>query len=229
LKGILLIDKPQGKSSFFLVSVLRRLTGVKKIGHAGTLDPLATGVMVMLIGREFTRLSDQFLTTDKEYEATITLGQATDSYDSEGEITDSSDKVPTLDQVQLALKSFQGDVLQTPPMYSAKKVNGKKLYELARKGQIIERKSVPVKMTTTLIDYTYPLLKVTVKCSKGTYIRSIAHDLGLALETFGHISELRRTKSGSFNIKDCLTLEALESKGINAHLISTSPLDLSPL
>ncbi|MCI5052602.1 MAG: tRNA pseudouridine(55) synthase TruB [Simkaniaceae bacterium] len=204
--GILLIDKPKGLTSFSLVARLRKLTGVRKIGHAGTLDPLATGVMVMLIGREFTKQSDTFLNHNKVYEATIRLGQATDTYDAEGQVTHTSDIVPN----NIDLSNFQGSIMQTPPMFSAKKIGGKKLYDLARKGIEVERKPVPVEVKTTLLSYEYPLLKIRVECSKGTYIRSIAHDLGLELGSYGHIEELRRTASGPYTIENCKQLEELK-------------------
>ncbi len=209
LEGLLLIDKPIGSTSFSLVAKLRHLTKVKTIGHAGTLDPFATGVMVLLIGKNYTRLSSQFLECDKEYTCTVTLGAATDSYDIDGEITSSSDKIPSLEEIKSSLKAFNGKVLQTPPMFSAKKVGGKKLYELARRGITIERAAVPVEMETTIQIYNYPYLELHVRCSKGTYIRSIAHDLGLALGSYGHLSKLKRIRSGEFLLENCMTMETL--------------------
>lgn len=203
--GILLIDKPKGKTSFSLVATLRRLLKVKKIGHAGTLDPFATGVMVLLVGRQYTSLSDRFLGVEKEYIATVHLGIETDSYDCDGKILYENTLIhPSLHELQQALLHFQGEVLQTPPMFSAKKKNGKKLYELARQGISIERKAAAVTMHTELISYTYPKAVLKVRCSKGTYIRSIAHDLGKLLGCGAHLTELQRTKSGSFLLKDCL-------------------------
>jgi len=203
IEGILPICKPKGSTSFSLVSILRRITGVRTIGHAGTLDPFATGVMILLIGKKFTRQSDQFLGQDKEYIATMRLGIETDSYDTDGQIVATSDRVPSLSEIETALLSFQGTILQVPPMFSAKKIAGKKLYELARKGVTVERAAVPVTLHTTLLSYTYPNLLIHVRCSKGTYIRSIAHDLGEQLGTYAHLSELSRTKSGSFSLDDC--------------------------
>lgn len=203
-EGVLLVDKPRGKTSFSLVTALRRLTRIEKIGHAGTLDPFATGLMVMLIGKKFTRLSQDYLCQDKEYECKMLLGVSTDSYDCDGQTIATSPLIPTLDDIEKALLSFQGTVLQTPPMYSAKKVDGKKLYELARKGIEIERKPVSVTIKTTLLDYTYPYLSLNVSCSKGTYVRSIAHDLGNLLGCGAHLSELRRLRSGNFHIKDSI-------------------------
>lgn len=209
-EGILLVDKPQGKTSFYLVSRLRKLTSVKKIGHAGTLDPMATGVMVMLIGKNFTRKSAEFLSQDKEYEATITLGSSTDSFDAEGKILQTSSLVPTKEEVTTILQAFQGEIEQIPPMFSAKKVNGKKLCDLARKGVEVARAPVRVRVAIFLKSYEYPLLKIKVSCSKGTYIRTLAHDIGVKLQCLGHLTELKRTRSGSFSIEDCLPLSCIE-------------------
>jgi tRNA pseudouridine55 synthase len=204
VQGILLINKPKGKTSFSLVTVLRKRLGIRKIGHAGTLDPFATGVMVMLLGRNFTRLSDQFLCQDKEYLAQIHLGISTDTYDCEGLTTASSEYAPSLQEVQAALVKFQGEIEQIPPMFSAKKINGKKLYELARKGQDIERPAAKVYLDISLLNYAYPHIDIQVKCSKGTYIRSLAHDIGELLGCGAHLSILSRTRSGIFYLKDCL-------------------------
>lgn len=211
IEGILLVDKPVGRTSFSLVADVRRLTGVKKVGHAGTLDPFATGLLILLVGKNFTRLSDRFLTTEKTYQTTVHLGVSTDSYDCEGAVTATSDKVPTLEEVQMALEHFQGEIEQTPPMFSAKKVNGKKLYELARKGVEIERKPVKVTVDTRLIAYDYPNLTLEITCSKGTYIRSIGHDLGRLLGCGAHLSALRRTRSGQFSIEQSLDGNKLRS------------------
>jgi tRNA pseudouridine55 synthase len=208
--GILLVNKAAGTSSFYLVSLLRKLTKIRKIGHAGTLDPFATGVMVMLIGKQYTKKSNQFLCSDKEYQATLQLGAATDTYDIEGKITAQSDFVPTLEQVEQAIAAFQGEIEQIPPMYSAKKVKGKKLYELARSGVTIERSPVKVQVSIKLISYNYPLLKLDVTCSKGTYIRSLAHDLGEKLTSKAHLQQLMRTRSGSFTLQECVEQDALK-------------------
>lgn len=225
-EGILLLDKPKGHSSFWLVYRLRRLLNVKKIGHAGTLDPFATGLMVMLVGRKYTRLSDTFLTHDKEYVATARLGVTTDSYDCTGKTIASSEYVPTLDEIeQIIEKDFTGHVWQTPPMFSAKKQQGKKLYELARKGVEVERPAVQVHMQCTIIDYHYPHLTFKVTCSKGTYIRSIAHDLGQKLGCGAHLEELRRTRSGQFLLENAISIDTIEP--ISHHLIHISiPLEV---
>jgi tRNA pseudouridine55 synthase len=213
--GILLVDKAAGSSSFYLVSLLRRLTHIEKIGHAGTLDPFATGVMVMLIGREYTRRSDEFLSSDKEYKAILQLGITTDTYDIDGQITSRSERIPTLKEVELALDAFRGEISQIPPMYSAKKVEGKKLYDLARKGIVIERQPVLVKVAIHLISYNYPMLEIEVACSKGTYIRSLAYDIGQLLGCGAHLFELIRIRSGSFRIEECIPQELLKSKELD--------------
>lgn len=204
IEGILLVDKPLGATSFKLVHILRKQLGVKKIGHAGTLDPFATGVMVMLIGRRYTRLSNQFLTCDKEYIAEVYLGATTDTYDSDGKILNQSDIIPSFEEIQNSIHLFQGEIEQIPPMYSAKKVKGKKLYELARQGIEIERKPVKIHVNTHILRYAYPYLELRIVCSKGTYIRSIAHDLGMHLGCGAHLTHLKRTRSGNFELKDCI-------------------------
>lgn len=210
-QGILLVDKSAGSTSFQIVAQLRRLLKIDKIGHAGTLDPFATGVMVMLVGREFTRRSDEFLSADKEYKATLHLGVSTDSYDIDGAVTASSEKIPTLEEIERALQAFQGEILQTPPMFSAKKVQGKKLYELARKGIEIERQPALVSLQTTFLSYTYPELQIQVSCSKGTYIRSLAHDLGQKLGCGAHLSQLTRVRSGPYLLEHCIPQTALKN------------------
>lgn len=203
-EGIHPINKPPGKTSFSLVRALRKKTNIKKIGHAGTLDPFADGVMILLIGRSFTQKADTFINQDKEYEAILHLGSATTTYDPEGEVTQTSDYIPTLSEIEEALLKFQGTIDQIPPMYSAKKVEGKKLYQLARKGIEIERKPVSITLETKLLNYTYPKLALHITCSKGTYIRSIAHDLGLNLGCYAHLTSLTRTRCGPYHLRDCL-------------------------
>lgn len=205
-QGILLFDKPAGKTSFYLVSILRKITGIKKIGHAGTLDPFATGVMVMLIGQNYTRQAEKFQNHDKSYRATITLGVETDSYDIDGQIVQRSDLIPSLEEIQQVLAGFQGTIQQLPPMFSAKRQNGKKLYELARQGQSVKREPKSVTVKTTLVEYTYPTLILDIDCSKGTYIRTIAHDIGQKLGCGAFVSKLVRTRSGPFELKDCVSI-----------------------
>lgn len=208
LEGILPILKPKGKSSFYLIKVIRKLTGIKKVGHTGTLDPFATGVMVLLIGKPYTRQSDTLMANEKEYEATFKLGITTDSYDCDGQVVTTSDIEPTMEQVEEALTHFTGSFYQTPPMFSAKKVGGKKLYKLARKGLEIERQPVKVYADVELISYNYPYLSVRIICSKGTYIRSIGHDIGKLLGCGAYTETLERTRNGTFKLSDCFDIES---------------------
>ncbi|HEV3269135.1 MAG TPA: tRNA pseudouridine(55) synthase TruB [Candidatus Rhabdochlamydia sp.] len=209
------INKPTGKTSFSLVSSLRKLTKIKTIGHAGTLDPFASGVMILLIGKPYTRLSSSFLNQDKQYLATLHLGITTDTYDLDGQITAQSPLIPTKSQLEKVLLEFQGTIEQIPPMFSAKKVQGKKLYDLARKGITIPRASVTVTIKIELISYIYPYIQLKVDCSKGTYIRSLAHDIGTLLGSGAHLSQLNRTKSGSFQLIHCCDGKRLFEMGYN--------------
>jgi tRNA pseudouridine55 synthase len=197
------------------VQTLRKRLGVEKIGHAGTLDPFATGVMVMLIGRRYTRLCGHFLSEDKEYIAEACLGITTDTYDSEGKVIAQSSSIPSLDEIKDALIQFQGEIEQIPPMFSAKKKQGKKLYQLARKGEEVERDPVKITLQTKLIRYEYPYLELHIACSKGTYIRSVAYDLGKKLGCGAHLTNLRRTRSGKFNIEDCIGETELYAPSFN--------------
>ncbi len=218
-EGILLVDKPEGKTSFSLVRALRRITGIQKIGHAGTLDPFATGVMVYLIGKNYTSMSDQLLSAEKEYIAKVCLGVTTDTYDCDGKIMAQSKKKPSTEAVIQVLSKFHGEISQTPPMYSAKKIGGKKLYELARKGITIGRPASLVSVRCTLLEYSYPYLSIQVSCSKGTYIRSLASDLGTYLGCGAHLCELQRVRSGLFTLQQCIN---------GSLLFSDSIFDISP-
>jgi len=199
-QGLLLINKPRGVTSFSLIPKLRRLTQIQKIGHAGTLDPFATGLLILLIGKNYTRRSNEFLTQDKEYIARLRLGQITDTYDCDGQITSTSSHIPD----HISLDNFQGTLQQIPPMYSAKKVCGKKLYELARRGISIERKPQTIHIKTDLLSYAYPLLDIRVTCSKGTYIRTLAYDIGKYLHCGAHLTHLERTRQGSYLLSEAL-------------------------
>lgn len=209
--GILIVNKPQGFTSHDIVNRIRRLFGTKRVGHTGTLDPLATGVLVILIGR--AAKAAEYLSADrKEYIATLRLGLTTDTEDVTGTIMTQSDDIPCSDEVISKAKSFEGDILQTPPMYSALKVDGQKLCDLARKGVTIERKARPITIfsiectpTDSPIDY---ILKVD--CSSGTYIRTLCADIGQALGCGGVMATLCRSNAGGFSIDDATTLEELE-------------------
>lgn len=225
--GILIIDKPADWTSHDVVGKLRKLLKTKRIGHTGTLDPFATGVLVMLVGQA-TRLA-QFLDKDvKEYEATIQFGFETDTGDRTGGMRDEgggmnkNEIVNILSQTdwENVLANFRGEILQTPPMYSAKKIEGKKLYELARKGIEIERKAVNVTIyKLELLDQIQnpqSAIRIRVACSAGTYIRTLAEDIGRKIGVPCHLSALRRTRAGKFSIEQAVTLENIE----NARFIS---------
>lgn len=203
IEGILPLNKPKDILSFSLISKIRKLTNQKKVGHTGTLDPFATGVVILLIGKQYTKQSNTLLHENKEYEADIYLGVATDTYDCDGKIEKTSPIIPSLERITECLAEFQGNIEQTPPMFSAKKVQGKKLYELARKGIQIYRKPQVITIKTTLMHYHYPYLKLYVHCSKGTYIRSLAHDIGQRLGCGAHLKDLIRTKNGPYTLSQC--------------------------
>jgi tRNA pseudouridine55 synthase len=222
VKGILLFDKPEGFSSFFFIPRLRRLFDEKKIGHAGTLDPFATGLMIYLVGKDYTRLAQTFLNDDKVYECHFHLGVETNTYDLTGQTIIQSSFIPSKEGVTQALAELSGEQLQVPPMFSAKKIEGKKLYELARIGQRVERLPCPVNIEIKDVEYRYPLLKLTVHCSKGTYIRSLAHDLGQLLGCGAHVSFLRRTTSGRYHLNHAVNYKNLFSNesNLNDYLIT---------
>lgn len=213
--GLLLIDKSAGCTSFQIVSQLRRKTGIQKIGHAGTLDPFATGLMVLLVGKEYTKRSDEFLGADKEYVTTVHFGISTDSYDIDGQITSRSSVTFTEQDLRKALLSFCGTISQIPPMFSAKKIGGKKLCDLARQGIQIERQPVLVQVQIELLRFDFPTADLKISCSKGTYIRSLAHDLGVHLGTGAHLTALRRTRSGHFRIEDAFCQKLLLTTDFN--------------
>jgi tRNA pseudouridine55 synthase len=215
-EGYLLVDKPSGVSSFFMVHVLRRRLKQPKVGHAGTLDPFATGLLILLFGRKWTRQADSFLCDDKEYEASVFLGSTTDTFDCTGTSTLGSQHIPTMDEITSVLAEFQGECLQTPPMYSAKKVGGKRLYSLARQGLSVERAPQKIRLTTTVRSYDYPRLDLHVCCSKGTYVRSLAHDIGQKLGCGAYLQDLRRTRSGQFNVHNALTLQQIDGMDLEA-------------
>jgi tRNA pseudouridine55 synthase len=195
-----------------VVNRLRRKLSMKKIGHAGTLDPMATGVLVMLVGKA-TRISQYLMSVDKAYEGEATLGVVTDSQDAEGEVMETR-PVPVLTaaQVREVMKGFLGDQYQTPPMHSAVKIDGVPLYKMARKGEEIAREPRFIRvMAFELLTFTPPKLTFRLLCTKGTYVRTIAHDLGQKLGCGAHLSALRRTGSGKFDIAQCLPLDQIEA------------------
>lgn len=210
--GFLNVYKPAGKTSHDIVAILRKVTGVKQIGHTGTLDPFAEGVLPTAVGKA-TRLIE-YLEDDKAYEAVIQLGASTATYDTEGEITAQSDKIPDLEEIETALNFFRGEIEQIPPMFSAVKVNGKKLYEYARKAEQAEVKPRKVCISELKIlnyDKASRKLEVHIECSKGTYIRSIANDLGERLGAYAHLIKLVRVKAGAFSIDNSVKLEEIDT------------------
>jgi tRNA pseudouridine55 synthase len=221
MEGFLLIDKPVDWTSFDVVARLRRITGIRKIGHAGTLDPFATGLLVVAIGRGATKRLDEFMSKDKEYVATARLGAVSDTQDLTGEVTETPDSpIPTREQVESAAGKFRGPIMQVPPMYSAKKIGGQRLYDLARAGKEVEREPRPVTIhELEILDYRYPVLKFRVVCSPGTYVRTLAYDLGQALGSSAYLSELRRTKSGNLSVADAKKITELNANDWATHLL----------
>jgi len=211
MDGILNINKPVGKTSFSIVAMVKRLTGEKRVGHAGTLDPMAKGVLPICLGQA-TRLVEYLMDTTKTYRAEIELGISTDSYDREGTVTQRTDaSCVTLEQLETAFNSFRGVINQIPPMYSAIKHHGKPLYELARAGISVERKNRTAKIfSLELKDWRNPVFTIEVTCGKGTYIRSLANDLGQALGCGACIIDLERTRCGIFDIGEAVTPERFE-------------------
>jgi len=207
LDGAILIDKPSGPTSHDVVDAVRRHFGVKKVGHCGTLDPNATGLLVLLLGRA-TKLSEKLMADDKVYEGTIKFGETTDSYDADGRLVASLPVMPiTLEQLNQAAGQFVGDLMQTPPMVSAVKKGGVPLYKLARKGLEVEREPRLVHIYTFRFSaYQEPLGQFRLACTKGTYVRSIAHELGRNLGCGAHLANLRRMGSGRFDVAQATPL-----------------------
>lgn len=227
--GFLDIYKPKGITSHDVVARLRRVTKIKQIGHTGTLDPFAEGVLPICIGKA-TRLIE-YLNDDKEYLATVQFGKTTDTYDIEGQITSESDKKVSQADVITALKNFEGEILQTPPIYSAIKVNGKKLYDYAREGKEIEiqpRKVFIEKIQLKNFDEENQSAEILVACSKGTYIRSIAYDLGKKLGCGGYLTKLIRTRAGKFSLENTVALDDFDTiEKVCQNLIN--PIDMLDL
>lgn len=220
LAKIYLIDKPKGDNSFRAVSVLRKVLGIKKIGFAGTLDPLASGLLIMATGKA-TRLLDYFHYLPKVYQADILFGQTSETYDLEGELIENKNaKKFTKTKLEKHLKKFEGKIDQRAPIFSAKKVGGQKLNKLARAGKKVVAPTKKVEIYDLSIkSFYYPKLQLEVKCSAGTYIRSLAHDLGESLGTGAVLTDLRRTAIGKLSIKDSLPLEKADKKTLPAHSI----------
>jgi tRNA pseudouridine55 synthase len=210
-RAVLLVDKPKGWTSFDVIRRLRRTLGVRKMGHAGTLDPMATGLLIVLVGRA-TKLMNRFMMLPKVYEGTLRLGEVTPTYDAESEVTERRDAtVITESALESARTRFLGEIEQQPPAYSAVKVGGERLYKKARRGEEVERPLRKVRIDEfDILDRQGVDVSFRVRCSKGTYIRSLAHDLGTALGVGAHLVALRRTAIGSYTVDHAWTIAGLE-------------------
>jgi len=221
--GVLLVDKPAGPTSHDVVAAVRRRTRIRKVGHGGTLDPQATGLLILLLGRG-TKLSEEFLTLDKAYEGTMRLGVATDSHDAQGQVVAEADPSGiTREQVESALLEHRGDLYQTPPMVSAVKVDGVPLYKRARKGQTVARKPRLIHVYEfRLTDFSPPDARFVIRCTKGTYVRTLCADIGDALGCGAHLTVLRRTQCGEFSVEDAMPLDdilALDPEGLQDRVL----------
>lgn len=209
MQGILVVNKRQGITSHDCIYILRDLLGIKKIGHTGTLDPMATGVLPMTIGKA-TRVSSFIQNSEKEYIATIEFGIETDTEDITGNILERSDKIPTKDEVLEILPKFTGRIEQTPPMYSAVRVDGRKLYKIAREGKVIDRPKREINVSSLKLLETNPFT-LKINCSSGTYVRTLISDIGKELGTFATMTSLIRTKVGPFSVENAIKIDDLES------------------
>ena len=226
MNGIILVDKPQGWTSHDVVAKLRGIYQQRRIGHSGTLDPMATGVLAVFLGRG-TRAVELCENDEKEYVAELLLGIVTNTQDITGEVLEQHSVEVSRQQLEAVLEQFLGPQQQIPPMYSAVKIGGKKLYELARKGQSVERKPRSIVIhELELCDFDGKTARIRVVCSKGTYIRTLCHDIGAVLGTGGCLSSLRRTRAGRFAIDDCVTMEQIQqARDQNAHMAFLRPVD----
>jgi tRNA pseudouridine55 synthase len=223
MQGMLLVDKPKTWTSFDVVNYIRRIVATAegkkpknvKVGHTGTLDPLATGLLVILVGKEYTRRAAEWSKLDKTYEVTMRLGMTSTTADEEGEKTAVSDTVPPLDAIKDALQQFTGDVMQTPPIYSAMKVGGVRAYKLARAGKEVVMEARPATVySSELTSYEYPFVQFTSRVSSGTYIRSLVEELGRELGTGAYMSDLRRTEIGTFLLTDAQEVKTLTADSL---------------
>ena len=225
MDGVLVIDKPQGLTSHDVVATVRRALGETRIGHTGTLDPLATGILPLAIGRA-TRLVRFLTASDKDYEATIRFGATTDSYDAAGAETGRTDRVPTRSAVLTAIEALTGDYLQLPPAFSAKKIEGRRAYRMARLGQAVTLTPVPVRVSLAdLLDLTDGTARVSLTCSAGFYVRSFAHALGELTGAGAYLDALRRTRSGEFGLDVAMSMDRLrDASGPGESLIALGGL-----
>jgi len=211
--GVLNINKPAGVTSHDVVDAVRRILGMQRVGHTGTLDPQATGVLPLCVGRA-TRIAQYLTQADKEYVMTLRLGITTDTLDASGKETGRVEEFRvSREELEAVLARFRGEIQQVPPIYSAKKFQGERMYRLARRGQVVERQPVAVTVhALELLDFASPFVRLRVHCSKGTYARSLCDDIGRALGCGGHLHDLCRTRSGRFTLEDVLTLDGLEAR-----------------
>lgn len=225
IEGVLLVDKPKGWTSFDVVNYVRRMVATAegkkpkncKVGHTGTLDPLATGLLIILVGKNYTRRAQDMMKQDKTYEVTMKLGQISATGDEEGEKTVVSSEEPTENAVRAVLKKFVGDSMQTPPAFSAMKIDGKRAYELAREGKEVKLEARPVHIDSIeLTEYTYPLVRFTCDVGSGTYVRSLVEDIGNELQTGAYMSDLRRTRIGDRRIIDATSVKDVTLDMLNA-------------
>lgn len=203
-----MINKPRGRSSFSIVAQVRRISGIKKVGHAGTLDPEAEGLLIVLAGKEFTKQAEKYSKLDKTYEFEIKLGENSSTDDEEGEKTHVSDAMPTKVQISKVIGGLTGRITQTPPAYSAIKVGGQRAYKLARKGESVE---LPIRKVTIenfkLVNYDYPMVKLSADVSSGTYIRSLARTIGEQLGTGAYCTQIVRTRIGQYKLSDSIGID----------------------
>lgn len=218
--GLLLISKPSGPTSHDMVDKVRQITGVKKVGHTGTLDPQAEGLLLILVGRPATKKQSNFLKLNKEYRAKIKLGEETDTLDAQGEVVSTYEGAwPSKKEISSLLKKFKGGYYQVPPAYSAKRINGERAYKLARRGEKPELEPEKIDIyELELLDYSAPELGIRIKCSKGTYVRALARDIGKKLGCGAHLTFLKRTQIGSYELKNAIAVSELNSVNWTGYL-----------
>jgi tRNA pseudouridine55 synthase len=229
MQGILLVDKPAGWTSFDVVNYVRRIVATAegkkpkaiKVGHTGTLDPFATGLLVLLIGKEYTKRAAELAKLDKTYEVTMKLGQTSTTGDPEGEITATSDTIPTLKALQEAVEQFRGPIQQTPPAYSAIKINGQRAYKLARAGKsvAIEPRQVTIN-SLEITNYQYPEVQFTTEVSSGTYVRALVEDIGAVIGTGAYTTALRRISISRYSLRKALAVDSITANIIKQNTIS---------
>lgn len=227
MQGILLVDKPKDWTSFDVVNYVRKMVaqheGKKprnvRVGHTGTLDPQATGLLVLLVGKAYTRRAEEFVKLDKIYDVTMKLGETSTTGDAEGDKTSVSAHVPSLDDIEQALQQFTGDLQQMPPAFSAIKIDGQRAYKLAREGKEVTLEPRPIHIAQNVLhEYTYPFVHFTSDVSSGTYIRSLVEDIGKTLTTGAYMSDLRRTRIGDFALTDAVPVQDLSLDLLQQHL-----------